>query len=144
MSDVETQEPKKGRGRPATVERNSVAPKKRARALSPKDTKLAEEREREKAVVSDEGGDSGEEPSPKRGRGRPKGVVKKGAKAAKKAPAATGRGRGRGKKKPTKDSSDEEDEDDDENEEDDDEEEEEDDLEDSEENEENFDNDESD
>ncbi|XP_049532409.1 chromosomal protein D1-like [Anopheles darlingi] len=139
MSDVETQEPKKGRGRPAAVERNSVAPKKRARALSPKDTKLVEEKEHEKAVLSDEGDDSGEEPSPKRGRGRPKGVVKKGAKSAKKAPAATGRGRGRGKKKPTKESSDEEDEDDD-----DDEEEEEDDLEDSEENEENFDNDESD
>ncbi|XP_050084885.1 chromosomal protein D1-like [Anopheles aquasalis] len=141
MSDVETQEPKKGRGRPAAVERNSVAPKKRARALSPKDTKLVEEKEREKAVLPDEEGDSGEEPSPKRGRGRPKGVVKKGAKAAKKAPAATGRGRGRGKKKPTKESSDEEDEDDDEDEE---EEEEEDDLEDSEENEENFDNEESD
>uniref|UniRef100_A0A182IJ46 Uncharacterized protein n=1 Tax=Anopheles atroparvus TaxID=41427 RepID=A0A182IJ46_ANOAO len=137
MSDAEVVEPKKGRGRPPNVEKNSVAPKKRARALSPKESKL-DEREKDKVVASDDG----EEPSPKRGRGRPKGSIKKVAKQqAKKAPAApVGRGRGRGKKKPMKEESSEEEDDDDDDEED----EEDDEPEDSEGNEENYENDGSD
>uniref|UniRef100_A0A182QKP6 Uncharacterized protein n=1 Tax=Anopheles farauti TaxID=69004 RepID=A0A182QKP6_9DIPT len=133
MSDAEVVEPKKGRGRPPNPDKNSVAPKKRARALSPKESKVVEERDKEKSVVSDDG----EEPSPKRGRGRPKGSTKKASKAAKKAPAApVGRGRGRGRKKPVKEESSEEEEDDDD--------EEDDEQEDSEGNEENYDNEESD
>ncbi|KFB38395.1 nucleolin-like [Anopheles coustani] len=135
MSDTEVVEPKKGRGRPPNAEKNSVAPKKRARALSPKESKLEERGEKDKVVASDDG----EEPSPKRGRGRPKGSTKKVAKPTKKAPSApVGRGRGRGKKKPMKEESSEEEDDDD------DEDEEDDEPEDSEGNEENYGNDESD